>query len=96
MNKNSLYVSEIKIKIFNLLNQNKILVQQNDALQKELKILNKTIETQKNCIEELKDNNKIVKLANEIHLSELDKKKLKKELTEKIILIDECIKMLSQ
>jgi hypothetical protein len=96
MNNDSLLISEIKLKVIKLLNQNKILVEKHNNLQNEINILKKTVENQKNSIEHLEDNNKIVKLANEMQLSDLDKKKLKNDLTEKIKQIDECIKMLSQ
>ena len=96
MNNDSLLISEIKLKVIKLLNQNKILVEKHNNLQNEINILKKTVENQKNSIEHLVDNNKIVKLANEMQLSDLDKKKLKNDLTEKIKQIDECIKMLSQ
>lgn len=96
MNNNSLLISEIKLKVIKLLNQNKILVEKHNNLQNEINILKKTVENQKNSIEHLEDNNKIVKLANEMQLSDLDKKKLKNDLTEKIKQIDDCIKMLSQ
>jgi len=96
MNNDSLLISEIKLKVIKLLNQNKILVEKHNNLQNEINILKKTVENQKNSIEHLEDNNKIVKLANEMQLSDSDKKKLKNDLTEKIKQIDECIKMLSQ
>jgi len=96
MNNDSLLISEIKLKVIKLLNQNKILVEKHNNLQNEINILKKTVENQKNSIEHLEDNNKIVKLANEMQLSDLDKKKLKNDLTEKIKQIDECVKMLSQ
>lgn len=96
MNNNSLLISEIKLKVIKLLNQNKILVEKHNNIQNEINILKKTVENQKNSIEHLEDNNKIVKLANEMQLSDLDKKKLKNDLTEKIKQIDDCIKMLSQ
>ncbi len=96
MNNDSLLISEIKLKVIKLLNQNKILVEKHNNLQNEINILKKTVENQKNSIEHLEDNNKIVKLANEMQLSDLDKKKLKNDLTEKIKQIDDCIKMLSQ
>ncbi len=96
MNNDSLLISEIKLKVIKLLNQNKILVEKHNNLQNVINILKKTVENQKNSIEHLEDNNKIVKLANEMQLSDLDKKKLKNDLTEKIKQIDECIKMLSQ
>jgi hypothetical protein len=96
MNNDSLLISEIKLKVIKPLNQNKILVEKHNNLQNEINILKKTVENQKNSIEHLEDNNKIVKLANEMQLSDLDKKKLKNDLTEKIKQIDECVKMLSQ
>ena len=65
-------------------------------LQNELNELRKQIENKKNKIEQLEDYNKIIKLASEIQLSNSEKKQLKSELTDKIKLIDDCIKMLGE
>jgi len=95
MNQNSLLTTEIKLKVFKLLEQNKKLSTSNMELKNEVADLKKYVQNQKNSIEQLEDNNKIIKLANEMHLSDSEKKQLKIEITEKIKLIDECIKMLS-
>jgi hypothetical protein len=95
MNQNSLLTTEIKLKVLKLLAQNKKLSISNMELKNENEELKKYIQNQKNSIKDLEDNNKIIKLASEMHLSDLEKKQLKTELTEKIKLIDECIKMLS-
>jgi predicted nucleic acid-binding Zn-ribbon protein len=65
-------------------------------LQNEVNELRKNIENKKNKIEQLEDNNKIIKLASEMQLSISEKKQLKSELTDKIKLIDDCIKMLGE
>jgi len=96
MDSNSLLISEIKLKVLKLLNQNKKLSTSNMDLQNEVNELRKTIEIKKNKIEQLEDNNKIIKLASEMQLSNSEKKQLKSELTDKIKLIDDCIKMLSE
>jgi hypothetical protein len=96
MDSNSLLISEIKLKVLKLLNQNKKLTTSNMELQNEVNELRKNIENKKNKIEQLEDNNKIIKLANEMQLSNLEKKQLKSELTDKIKLIDDCIKMLGE
>lgn len=96
MNQNSLIISEIKLKVLKLLNQNKKLTISNMELQNEVDELRKNLENKKNIIEQLEDNNKIIKLANEMQLSNSEKKQLKSELTDKIKLIDDCIKMLSE
>ncbi len=96
MTQNSLIISEIKLKVLKLLNQNKKLTTSNMELQNEVVELRKNLENKKNIIEQLEDNNKIIKLANEMQLSNLEKKQLKSELTDKIKLIDDCIKMLSE
>ena len=96
MDSNSLLISEIKLKVLKLLNQNKKLTTSNMELQNEVNELRKTIEIKKNKIEQLEDNNKIIKLANEMQLSISEKKQLKSELTDKIKLIDDCIKMLGE
>lgn len=96
MDSNSLLISEIKLKVLKLLNQNKKLTTSNMELQNEVNELRKTIEIKKNKIEQLEDNNKIIKLASEMQLSISEKKQLKSELTDKIKLIDDCIKMLGE
>jgi len=96
MDSNSLLISEIKLKVLKLLNQNKKLSTSNMELQNEVNELRKTIEIKKNKIEQLEDNNKIIKLASEMQLSNSEKKQLKSELTDKIKLIDDCIKMLGE
>ena len=78
------------------MNQNKKLTTSNMELQNELKELRKQLENKKNKIEQLEDYNKIIKLASEIQLSNSEKKQLKSELTDKIKLIDDCIKMLGE
>lgn len=96
MDSNSLLISEIKLKVLKLLNQNKKLTISNMELQNEVNELRKNIENKKNKIEQLEDNNKIIKLASEMQLSISEKKQLKSELTDKIKLIDDCIKMLGE
>ena len=96
MDSNSLLISEIKLKVLKLLNQNKKLTTSNMELQNELDELRKQLENKKNKIEQLEDYNKIIKLASEIQLSNSEKKQLKSELTDKIKLIDYCIKMLGE
>jgi hypothetical protein len=96
MDSNSLLISEIKLKVLKLLNQNKKLTISNMELQNEVNELRKNLENKKNKIEQLEDNNKIIKLASEMQLSISEKKQLKLELTDKIKLIDDCIKMLGE
>ena len=96
MDSNSLLISEIKLKVLKLLNQNKKLTTSNMELQNEVNELRKNIENKKNKIEQFEDNNKIIKLASEMQLSNSEKKQLKSELTDKIKLIDDCIKMLGE
>ncbi|MES2656847.1 MAG: hypothetical protein V4620_14720 [Bacteroidota bacterium] len=96
MNSNLFLSTEIKLRVVKLLNQNKNLMASNLELENKINELNKIVEKQKNLLQELEDNNKIIKLAREMHLSTKEKQELKLELKEKIKLIDECIKMLSQ
>ncbi len=96
MDSNSLLISEIKLKVLKLLNQNKKLTTSNMELQNEVNELRMNLEIKKNKIEQLEDNNKIIKLASEIQVSNSEKKQLKSELTDKIKLIDDCIKMLGE
>ena len=73
MDSNSLLISEIKLKVLKLLNQNKKLTTSNMEIQNEVNELRKNIENKKNKIEQLEDNNKIIKLASEMQLSNSEK-----------------------
>jgi hypothetical protein len=73
-----------------------MLIKSNIQMQLEIEELKKTVEYQKNTIEEINYNNKIIKLASEMQLSAEEKKQLKLAITEKINQIDECIRMLSE
>jgi hypothetical protein len=65
------------------------LIQENNALKSE-------IQQQKNTIETLQTQNKIVKLAEILPSTDEDKQELKKQLNVYIKQIDECIRLLSE
>ncbi len=70
----------------------------NETLEKELKELKQTLETEKHRTAELRDTIKIIKLAQNIgsaNASETDVTELKRKLNEYIKEIDLCITMLN-
>lgn len=73
-----------------------LLKQENKILRSELKKQKETIELQKNTIRELEDKNKIVKLAQAVHMSKEDKRKVKLKINEYIREIDRCIAVLNE
>lgn len=84
-----LRINELKTELVQLRANNKTLFKENNELKKSL-------EEQKLKIETLKETNKIIKIAEGIHLSAEQKQGLKQQINQKIKLIDECIKLLSE
>ena len=69
---------------------------ENLALAQELEELKKTIALQKNALAELKDENKLIKLAKEMSMSGSDVHDLKIKINELVKDIDRCIDLLNE
>jgi len=65
-------------------------------LSQELEALNKTIALQKNALAELKEENKLIKLAKEMSMSGSDVHDLKIKINELVRDIDRCIDLLNE
>ncbi|MFN3445223.1 MAG: hypothetical protein ACK44D_05730 [Bacteroidia bacterium] len=87
---------EIKLKVLKLMEQKEQLLQQIQLLIQENNTLKSEIQQQKNTIETLQTQNKIIKLAEILPSTDDDKQELKKQLNVYIKQIDECIRLLSE
>lgn len=87
---------EIKLKVLRLMAQKEQLLEQIQLLIQENNALKSEIQQQKNTIETLQTQNKIVKLAEILPSTDEDKQELKKQLNVYIKQIDECIRLLSE
>jgi len=76
--------------------ENGSLKTENLALAQELEELKKTIALQKNALAELKDENKLIKLAKEMSMSGSDVHDLKIKINELVKDIDRCIDLLNE
>jgi cell division protein FtsL len=65
-------------------------------LQNEISSLKNTIEIQKNTLNELKEQNKIIKLAKEMSPNQADNHELKIKINELVRDIDRCIDLLNE
>lgn len=87
---------EIKLKLVRLIEQKQELLLQITMLTQENNSLKSEIQLQKNTIETLQTQNKIVKLAEILPSTDEDKQALKKQLNVYIKQIDDCIRLLSE
>lgn len=87
---------EIKLKLVRLIEHKQELLLQITMLTQENNSLKSEIQLQKNTIETLQTQNKIVKLAEILPSTDEDKQALKKQLNVYIKQIDDCIRLLSE
>ncbi len=78
--------------------KNQVIVGKNEILelQNEISSLKNTIEIQKNTLNELKEQNKIIKLAKEMSPDHADNHELKIKINELVRDIDRCIDLLNE
>lgn len=97
MQQDSLYlIHEITIKVKRLLEEKNGLLDEVEALKIAQQSLKSEIQLQKNTIETLQTQNKIVKLAEILPSTQDDRQELKKQLSAYIKQIDDCIRLLSE
>lgn len=86
---------EIKLKVKRLLQESEAQRNELISLKQENAALKNLLEEQKNSLSELKETNKIVKIAERLSSTDTDVQLLKKKLHAHIREIDECIRLLS-
>ncbi|MFM7639172.1 MAG: hypothetical protein ACKO67_05515 [Bacteroidota bacterium] len=89
-------LSRIRLRVEEVAQENVSLKQANSTLTEELEVLKKTIALQKNALAELKEENKLIKLAKEMSMSGSDVHDLKIKINELVRDIDRCIDLLNE
>ena len=89
-------LARIRGRVVEVVRENVSLKTENLALAQELEELKKTIALQKNALAELKDENKLIKLAKEKSMSGSDVHDLKIKINELVKDIDRCIDLLNE
>ncbi|MCE2876337.1 MAG: hypothetical protein RLZZ548_417 [Bacteroidota bacterium] len=89
-------LARIRGRVVEVVRENVSLKTENLALAQELEELKKTIALQKNALAELKDENKLIKLAKEMSMSGSDVHDLKIKINELVKDIDRCIDLLNE
>ena len=89
-------LARIRGRVVEVVRENVSLKTENLALAQELEELKKTIALQKNALAELKDENKLIKLAKEMSMSGSDVHDLKIKINELVRDIDRCIDLLNE
>ena len=89
-------LSRIRTKVEEVVEENVSLKRENMVLLEELEGLKKTIALQKNALAELKEENKLIKLAKEMSMSGSDVHDLKIKINELVRDIDRCIDLLNE
>ena len=89
-------LARIRGRVVEVVRENVSLKTENLALAQELEELKKTIALQKNALAELKDENKLIKLAKEMSMSGSDFHDLKIKINELVKDIDRCIDLLNE
>ena len=89
-------LARIRGRVVEVVQENGSLKRENLLLSQELEALNKTIALQKNALAELKEENKLIKLAKEMSMSGSDVHDLKIKINELVRDIDRCIDLLNE
>jgi predicted nucleic acid-binding Zn-ribbon protein len=89
-------LARMRGRVVEVVRENVSLKTENLALAQELEELKKTIALQKNALAELKDENKLIKLAKEMSMSGSDVHDLKIKINELVKDIDRCIDLLNE
>ena len=89
-------LSRIRTEVEEVVEENVSLKRENMVLLEELEGLKKTIALQKNALAELKEENKLIKLAKEMSMSGSDVHDLKIKINELVRDIDRCIDLLNE
>ncbi len=87
---------EIRIKVEKLVQENRLLKNENDSMRDRIEGLERTVELQKNTLSELTEQNKLIKLAKNLAPEDSDTEEIKNKVNELIGEIDRCIDLLNE
>ncbi|MBM3921366.1 MAG: hypothetical protein FJ347_09135 [Sphingomonadales bacterium] len=87
---------EIRIKVEKLVEENRLLKNENDSMRDRIEGLERTVELQKNTLSELTEQNKLIKLAKNLNPEDSDTEEVKNKVNELIREIDRCIDLLNE
>lgn len=90
-----LLIQNIKSKTERIVERNRILQAENKKLRESLAALEKSLVLQRETIKDLEEKNKMLKIANSIHLDKDQKKELKLKINEFIREIDKSMSLLN-
>lgn len=86
----------IKLKVQRVVEQNQALSREVEELKTKVKELEKTAEIQKNTIQDIEEQNKMIKLAKNFTLQGKDSFDVKIKINELVREIDRCIDLLNE
>lgn len=89
-------LSEIRIKVEKLVEENRLLKNENESMRDRIEGLERTVELQKNTLSELTEQNKLIKLAKNLTPEDSDTEEIKNKVNELIREIDRCIDLLNE
>jgi regulator of replication initiation timing len=89
-------LSEIRIKVEKLIQENQLLKNENESMRDRIEGLERTVELQKNTLSELTEQNKLIKLAKNLAPEDSDTEEMKNKVNELIREIDRCIDLLNE
>jgi predicted nuclease with TOPRIM domain len=89
-------LSEIRIKVVKLVEENRLLKNENESMRDRIEGLERTVELQKNTLSELTEQNKLIKLAKNLNPEDSDTEEIKSKVNELIREIDRCIDLLNE
>ena len=89
-------LSEIRTKVEKLVEENRLLKNENESMRDRIEGLERTVELQKNTLSELTEQNKLIKLAKNLNPEDSDTEEIKNKVNELIREIDRCIDLLNE
>ncbi|MFN4915129.1 MAG: hypothetical protein ACK5FT_07400 [Sphingomonadales bacterium] len=89
-------LSEIRTKVEKLVEENRLLKNENESMRDRIEGLERTVELQKNTLSELTEQNKLIKLAKNLAPEDSDTEEIKNKVNELIGEIDRCIDLLNE
>ena len=89
-------LADIRVKVEKLVQENRLLKNENESMRDRIDGLERTVELQKNTLSELTEQNKLIKLAKNLAPEDSDTEELKNKVNELIGEIDRCIDLLNE